>query len=59
MFIQIVHNNYSYSHGWTGPSVKWRLMRGNLFRFKLFYLHKPPLPARSSPTVGIPKGAFQ
>ena len=41
----------SYSHGWTGTSVKWRLMRGNLSRCKLFYPHKPPLHARSSPTV--------
>ena len=28
-------------------------MRGNLFRCKLFYPHKPLLHARSSPTVGI------
>ena len=28
-------------------------MRGNLFRCKLFYRHKPPLHARTSPTVEI------
>ena len=49
-----VNRPYSYFHGWTGTSVEWRLMRGNLFRCKLFYPHKLPLHPHSSPTVGMP-----
>ena len=52
-FKTINNRPYSYSHGWTGTSVEWRLMRENLFRCKLFYPHNPPLHARSSPTMGI------
>ena len=43
----------SYSNGWTGSSMKWRLMRANLFKCKLICPHKPPFHARSSPTVRI------
>ena len=30
---------FSNSHGWTGSSMKWRLMRANLFKFKLICPH--------------------
>ena len=33
--------------------MKERLMRGNLFKYKLFPPHEPPWHARSSPTVRI------
>ena len=30
---------FSNSHGWTGSSMKWRLMRANLFKCKCIRLH--------------------
>ena len=30
---------FSNSHGWTGSSMKWRLMRANLFKCKLICPH--------------------
>ena len=34
-------------------SMKERMMRGNIFKCKLFPPHEPPSHARSSPTVRI------
>ena len=48
-----LNRRYSYSHGWTGTNMQPRLMRGNLFKFKRYSPHEPPLYARSSPTVRI------
>ena len=43
------HNRpYSYSRYWTGSSMKWRLLRGNLFICKCIPPQEPPLHARSS-----------
>ena len=30
---------FSNSHGWTGSSMEWRLMRANLFKCKLICSH--------------------
>ena len=30
---------FSNSHGWTGSSMEWRLMRANLLKCKLIYPH--------------------
>jgi len=36
------HNGpYSYSQYWTGTSLKWRPMRGNLFKCKWFLIYFP------------------
>ena len=45
----------SYSNGWTGFSMKWRLMRANEFAFEKICPHQPPFHARSSPAVRIRK----
>ena len=42
---------HSYFTGWTGTSIESRLMRGNLFTWKLTSPSEPPLHARSSPAV--------
>ena len=34
-----VNTPFSNSRGWTGSSMKWRLMRANLFKCKLICLH--------------------
>ena len=39
---------YSYSWYWTGSSMKWRLLRGNLFICKCIPPQEPPLYARFS-----------
>ena len=49
----IANRPFSNSHGWTGSSMKWRLMQAKLFKCKLICLHEPPFHARSSPTVRI------
>ena len=43
-----VNRPYSYSRSWTGSSMKWRLLRGNLFICKCIPPQEPPLHARSS-----------
>ena len=34
-----LNRQFSNSHGWTGSSMKWRLMRANLFKCKLICPH--------------------
>ena len=34
MNVDVVNTPFSNSHGWTGSSMKWRLMRANLFKCK-------------------------
>ena len=49
----LVYRPFSNSQGWTGSSMKWRLMRANLFKCKLICPHWPPFHTRSSPAVRI------
>ena len=49
----LVYRPFLNSQGWTGSSMKWRLMRANLFKCKLICPHWPPFHARSSPAVRI------
>ena len=49
----VLNRPFSNSHGWIGSNMEWRLMRADLFKCKLICPHKPPLHARSSPTVRI------
>ena len=43
------HNRpYSYSQYWTGTSLQWRLMRGMLFKCKLFLKYSPALASIAS-----------
>ena len=53
--VQITHHNrpYSYSRYWTGTSLQWRLMRGNIIVFEKTPPHQPHLQASSSPMPGI------
>ena len=44
---------YSYSRYWTGTSLEWRLMRGNIIVFEKTPPHQPHLQASSSPMPGI------
>ena len=44
---------YSYSHGWTGTSIQWRLVRGISFEFEKIPPHWPLLHVSASPTVRI------
>ena len=53
--LNLVNRLFSNSHCWTGSSIKWRLMRANLFTQKLICPHKPPFHARSRPAMGIRK----
>ena len=48
----IISRPYSYSQCWTGTSLQWRLMQGNLFKCKSFLIYppppRPPLPSIAS-----------
>ena len=50
---------FSHTRYWTGTSLKWRLMRGNIkkrlmsFTFEKTFPHEPRLQAGSSPILGI------
>ena len=39
---------YSYSQYWTGTSLQWRLMRGNLFKCNYFLIYSPALASIAS-----------
>ena len=39
LFLLFLNWPFSNSHGWTGSSMKWRLMRANLFKCKLICPH--------------------
>ena len=56
-----VHRNkpYSYSHGWTGTSIQWRLVRGISFEFEKIPPHEPLLHVSASPTVRIRISSIQ
>ena len=45
--------NYSYSNGWTGTSIQWRLLRGISIEFEKTPPHQPLLHVSASPTVRI------
>ena len=50
----LINGRHLYSQSRTGTNMQQRLMRGNLFEFKLYSPpHEPPLYARSSPAVRI------
>ena len=49
----LTNRPFSNSLGWTGSSMKWSLMRANLFKCKLICLHYPPFHAKSSLTARI------
>ena len=42
------NRTYSYSQYWTGTSLQWRLMRGNLFKCKYFLMYSPALASIAS-----------
>ena len=44
---------YSYSQYWTGTSLQWRLMRGNMLKIICIFPHQPPLKVTSSPILRI------
>ena len=41
-----VNRPYSYSHGWTGTSMRWRLMQGKKFAFEMSSPRQPLFHAR-------------
>ena len=45
---EMTNRPYSYSRYWTGTSLQWRLMRGNLFKCKYFLIYSPALASIAS-----------
>ena len=48
MKYRYVNRLYSYSQYWTGTSLQWRLMQGNLFKCKYFLIYFPALASIAS-----------